>query len=314
MFRKISSITASLLFGLLFFSSPTFAKEAAKPAIWLQISPVSNRVMLAPGRTLEYNFSVENIGSEEFSYKIYPAAYSVNNEEYDINFAKQTKRTQLSRWIKFRQADGTWVNQLNLKLTPGKKEIIKYQVNVPKDIPSGGQYATIFAESEPSDKNTKMSGIKTISRVGLVVFGNTSGDTRQKAEITDYKFTSFLTKGQISSHSRIKNSGNTDFAAHYKFNIQSLFGKEIYNKELSYDVLPSTTRRVSLKWDDTPGFGIYKVTYKVSALDQSRSETKIVLIMPVFIIVIMLVLLTLSIIWIIILFRKRRQRKSKLIV
>lgn len=314
MFRKLSTIALSCLFGLLIFSTSTFAKEAVKPAIWLQISPVSNRVMLAPNKNLEYNFTVENIGSEEFSYKVYSAAYAASNEDYDINFTKQTKRTQLSRWIKFRQADGAWVDQLNLKLAPGKKEVIKYQVNVPKDVPAGGQYATIFAESEPSDKGSQTSGIKTISRVGLIVFGNTSGDTRQKAEITDYNFTSFLTKGQISSTSRIKNSGNTDFAAHYKFNIQSLFGKEIYNKEISYDVLPDTARRVNLKWEETPGFGIYKVTYKVSALDQTRSETKIVLIMPVFVIIIMLVLLTLSIIWIIILFRKRRQRKSKLIV
>lgn len=314
MLKRLSTIIAGAILGLIFLAAPVSAKEAPKPAVWLQISPVSNRVSLVPEQSLEYNFTVENIGAEDFSYKIYAGTYTASGEDYNISFTKETKRTQLQRWIKFKNTDGSWADHLDLSLAAGKKQVINYQVTVPKDLPAGGQYATIFAEAEPNTNGGNTSGIKAISRVGLLVFGSTSGNTRHKAEITDYHLDSFLTKGQISATAKVKNSGNTDFATRHKFTVQSLFGKEIFNKEIVYDVLPATERRVRVKWDKTPHIGIYKVSYKVSALDKKQSETKIVLIMPVTAIVILLMLLTLSIIWIIILFRKRKQRKSKLIV
>jgi hypothetical protein len=67
-------------------------------------------------------------------------------------------------------------------------------------------------------------------------------------------------------------------------------------------------------WEDTPAFGIYRITSSMNALDKSSSTTKIVLIIPIFMIVILLMLLTITIAWFIILYRKRQAQKSKLII
>lgn len=284
------------------------------PAIWLQISPVSNRVTLTPGKELDYNFTVSNIGSESFSYHVYATPYSVTDEDYNINFKDDTNRTQVSRWIKFYQEDGTLSDTAQYTIGVGEKQTINYQISVPENVPEGGQYATIFAESDEVEGAMSGSGIKTVSRVGLIVYGRTEGETDDSAEITEYSVPTFMTKGSISALSKVKNVGNTDFEAQHEFTVKSLFGKELYSKSIIYNVLPDTERRINLEWDNTPMLGVFQVSYSVSALDQARSGTKIVVILPIYVIVLALVLLTFLIIWAIILIRKRRERRSRLLV
>lgn len=293
-------------------SAPVHADSTA-PAVWLQVSPVSERVVLNPGQSLDYQFNVENIGSEAFTYKVYATPYSVTNKSYELNFSAENERTQISRWISFRDDAGNFVQEATFNIEPGDKQTIAYRVTVPGSVPDGGQYATIFAESIPKNSNSQTSGIKTVSRVGLVVYGRSSGDTINEAEITDYKFDSFLTSGAVSSDATVKNSGNTDFETRYKLIVKSLFGKTIFEKESVYDVLPDTERDVSVEWPDTPLFGIFRVTSSISALDKSEDHTKIVMIIPTFILIIMLVVLTILIVWLIMIIRKRKEQKSRLV-
>lgn len=289
---------------------------AASPAIWLQISPVSNKVTLKPGEKLEYNFTVSNIGSEDFGYHVYAAPYSVTDEDYDVSFSSENNRTQISRWIEFEGSDGNWTDEVHYNISAGEKQTIKYRVSVPDSIPAGGQYATIFAESDEVEGDIESSGIKTVSRVGLIVYGRTDGDTIDEAVITDYNVPTFMITGPISANARIENNGNTDFEVLYNLNVQSLFGKQLYSKEGSYNVLPDTARKIETVWEETPSLGVYKVQYKVAALNNSVVEdhTKIVIIAPVFVIIITIILLTFIVFWTIILVRKRKERKSRTLV
>ncbi|MBQ3410044.1 hypothetical protein IJG66_01650 [Candidatus Saccharibacteria bacterium] len=326
--KKISTIAlAAVLAASAIIVPPAFADDEAtvtnttestteeKPDVWLQISPVSNRISLVAGQSLEYAFNVENIGSKTFSYHVYAAPYSVENENYDANFSRETSRTQLSRWITFYDGNegDNFVSTAGFTINPGEKQTIRYMVSVPADIPEGGQYATIFAESD-NNGATSGSGIKTVSRVGLVIYGRTAGDTREEAEITEYTLKGFLTSGQITGTTTIKNTGNTDFESTYSLIVKSLFGKDLYEKNQVYDVLPDTERHLSLSWPDTPMFGIFQVTASVAAMNASKEETKLVLVIPMFVIIIMLILLTIMIVWIIILIRMRKGQRSRLIV
>ena len=292
------------------------AEEAKKPDVWLQISPVSNRVTLEAGKTFEYTMTVENIGAKAFSYKVYAAPYSVTSGSYEINFSNETPRTQITRWISFKDKDGSWTDGYTAKIKPGKKQTVEYRVVVPDDIPEGGQYATIFAESIPSSDSTSGSttGIKTVSRVGLVIYARTNGTTNENAEITDHYLTNFLTEGSIDSGAKITNAGNTDFEATYSLVVKSLFGKTLYEKSIVNDVLPDTSRDVQLTWEDTPLFGIFHVTSGVTALSQTDNKVKIVLVIPVFMIIITIILLTILVAWLIILVKRRKDQKSRLIV
>lgn len=316
----IAAVATVLGIGAAVLSAPetkTYAEEASdttKPAVWLQISPVSNRVSLSKGGKYDYSFTVSNIGSESFSYHVYAAPYSITSEDYAVSFSTETNRTQVSRWIQFYDNEGNLSDTASFKIESGETQSVSYRITVPDDIPDGGQYACIFAESDETEGSVSGSGIKTVSRVGLIVYGRADGDTVDKAEIKDIDVPTFMTSGKISATSKVENSGNTDFEAVYGLNIKSMFGRQLYEKNSSYNILPDTERKVKMEWEETPFMGIFQVHYVVRALDQMEEFTKIVVIMPIFVIVLAIILLTLIIIWIIILIRKRRERKSRLLV
>lgn len=317
--KLVPALVVAFLCALGVTVSPTFAEEPAEtPAIWLQISPVSNRITLNPGEIIEDEFTVENIGTDAFDYKVYATPYyatstAENNYGYDLNFSVENNYTQIARWVKFADVNGNYAENVTFHVNPGEKQTIKYRVEVPNDIPAGGQYATLFAESIDNSPQ-ESTGIKTVSRVGLVLYANANGETRQEASISDYDFTKFLLGGKLKASAKVTNNGNTDFSASYKYTVKTLFGKTLLEKEESYFLLPETTRAINFEWGETPFMGIFQVTYKVSALGTTEEHSSVVLVLPIFMMIIALVLLTIIIIWIIILIRKRNERKSRLLV
>ena len=278
----------------------------------IQISPVENRVTLNENEVNEYTFNVDNTGSEGYSFKVYANPYSVVNEQYSPSFSNQNAHTQVSRWITFKNDAGEYGQEATYSVEAGQRKEVTYKITVPSDIPGGGQYAIVFVEAIPKDDNS--GGIRTVSRLGLRVFGRTNGETKESAEILNHNMDSFYMSGKIKTNGTVKNSGNADFNAIFKFKVEKIFGGVVYEDSKGYDVLPETTRTIEMLWEDTPAFGIYRITSSMNALDQSSSTTKIVLIIPIFMIVILLMLLTITIAWFIILYRKRQAQKSKLII
>ncbi|MBQ3309782.1 hypothetical protein IJG78_03875 [Candidatus Saccharibacteria bacterium] len=300
-----------------FADESTTSGETVESSSWLQVTPVSSRVILRPGHNLEYSMIVSNIGTEKFNYSVYTAPYSIVDEDYNISFSNETNRTQLSRWIQFINEDGTLTDKYKGSLEPGEKHTVNYRITVPDDVPSGGQYATIFAQTDSDDKTSDTSGIKTVSRIGLIVYGRTNGETIDAAEITDYNISGFMNQGPITATAKVKNVGNTDFETKYSFVVKSITGNEICNQSEDspsnhYNVLPDTERRLNAECDTKTAMGVFWATYKVTALDQVREETKLVIILPVYMIVIMIILLTLLVVWIIMIVRKRKERKARL--
>jgi len=283
----------------------------------MQISPVVNSFDIRAGSSQNYTFTLENTGSEDFSFKLYTTPYNVADENYTNDFQKETSYNQITRWVTFQDDSGSFVPNPVMKLAAGEKRTIVYRVNVPDDIPDGGQYGIIMAEtvsdSAGSGEGTAMQ-IATVSRVGLILLGHGEGETNGTAEITDYDFTKFFSSKGIAASATVKNKGNTDFTAKYTLTIKSIFGKTLYNNEEGFAVLPETSRKFSTSWEDAPLFGVFLAKYTVSALDTKQEETHVVMILPVFVIVIMVLLLTSIIIWTIMLIRKRKERSSRLVV
>ena len=304
------------LFYALFCQNSIIVKaneSTDKPAIRIQISPVDNRPTLNAGETSDFTFNVDNTGTEAYDFKVYVNPYSVTNEQYSPNFSNQNSHTMVSRWITFKNDAGEYVNETKYSVEPGQRKEVPYRITVPNDIPGGGQYAIIFVEAIPKE-DSAVSGIRTVSRLGFRIIGRTNGETKESAEIIKHNMDSFYMSGKVKSSAVIKNSGNADFSAISKIKVEKFFGGTIFEDGKSYDVLPETTRDIETVWEDTPAFGIYRITSSISALDQTKSTTKIVLIIPIFMIIILLMLLTITIAWFIILYRKRQAQKSKLII
>ncbi len=281
---------------------------------WIQVSPVSARVVLRPGTELDYSLIVSNVGTDSFNFSVYAAPYTIIDEDYNVSFSNETNRSQIVRWIKFINDDGSLVDTYKGSVAPGAKKSVNYRVTVPNDIPAGGQYATIFAQTEPAETDANTSGLKTVSRIGMVVYGRTEGETEEAAEITEYHLPTFLTGGPVKASSVVKNTGNTDIEARYTYTINSIVGSEVHKKETAYNILPDTSRRQEFSWDNSQPMGIFKATYRVEVLGEVHEETHLLIILPIYMIVIAIILLTVLTIWIIMLVRKRRERKSRLMV
>lgn len=322
---KLIPAIAILFGGTFCFPTSVIAEGEEKgdmptPDIWLQISPVSKRTKIAPSEVQDGDFIVENIGAKDFDYKVYATPYyATSGENYDWNFTIENSYTQIARWITFENKDGEYVKEATFHIKTGEKQTVKYRINTPADVPAGGQYAALFAQSleDDSKKEDATAGIKTISRVGMVLYAKADGNTRDVAEISNYSFDKFKFSGNLKATATIKNDGNTDFTASVDYTVKTLFGKELYSLpegQKAYILLPETERTVNVEWADTPFMGIFQVNYKVSALNQVKDQSSIVLVLPIFVGIIALLLLTVVVIWIIILIRKRNERKSRLLV
>lgn len=271
----------------------------------LQISPTMKRLDLKPGSSETGEMTVRNAGEVEFSFKVYAAPYTVVGDNYEPNFTNETNYTQISRWISFEGEQYT--------IAPDKEQIIKYTVNVPEDVPAGGQYATIFAETINEDA-AEASGIQAVSRVGMIVYASIDGDTRTSAEIIKFELPTFYSAfnvPDVTATARVKNTGNTDFEAIYRIKVEPIIGGVVYDDEQVQVVLPDTEREAELTWPDTPLLGVFKVSFSVTAGEANQEIVTTVLVMPPWLIVIVLLLLTLLIIWIIIKLKRRGQLKSK---
>lgn len=310
-------ILASLAVLALAVAATVAKANPVSAAAVMKISPVANAVYIEAGGEQNYQFTLENTGSEDFKFRLYTAPYNVTNEDYDVDFSTSTSYNQITRWITFQDDSGSFVSEPTLSLKAGEKRTIIYRISVPNDIPDGGQYCIIFAESisdSDSDSGAVSVGLSSVSRVSLIILGHGNGDTRGTSEITDFSLTGFFTTGEIESTAKVKNTGNTDFLAVYSLAIDSLFGTPLYSATDNFVVLPGTERKFTTSWGDTPAFGVFRAKFSVEAVDQNREESRIILIMPAFVIVIMLLLLTSIVVWTIILIRKRKERSSRLVV
>lgn len=314
--KTLLAIVLAFALGLGLVAPTVFAEDGEFDNIAPELSvvPATASVSLKPGASVDYSLVVTNDKPEDLKITAYAAPYSIRNEEYDVDFESETPRTQLSRWIKFVNGDGSVTDTYKTVVPGNSKAYVNYRITIPEDIPAGGQYASIFVQTGDSEKQMESSGLQAVSRVGVILYGRGLGETDERAEITETSVPAFMPSGPITASALVKNTGNTDIEVEYSFTVNSIVGAELYHAEGKDPILPDASRRIKSEWENTQPMGIFRVSYRVSTLDQVYETSKLVIILPVYMIVLAVFILTLLIIWIIILVRKRRERKSRLVV
>lgn len=292
----------------------------------ISISPVSKVLELEPSKTYDDFFKITNNGKAPLNFEAYASPYSYTyseeSEEYQLGFSKENSYTQITRWITFCDQDGNYVTNPKFVAPAGETVEVHYRITTPSSIPAGGQYAVLFAHTF-SDDTEDVSGIKTEASPGLVVYGRSAGDTIVKGTVSDSAIHKTLTvdgntKNIINASSKVVNEGNVDFMAIGSMKVTGIFGRTYYettgnNGKVS--VIPESGAVVSDQWDDTPYFGLFNVSWTITAAEgEPETITATVLILPVPIIILMILLLTIIIIWIIIVVRKRKERRSRFMV
>lgn len=329
-FLRISCILSLLMVGTIFcFPKTTFAEgeeveEALKAATSISISPVNKIMKLEPNSVYEDSFNVTNGSNNKMDFEVYASPYSYvfseDENEYRLGFSNETAYTQIVRWITFKDKYGNYTSNPKYTAGPGETIEVSYKVSTPSSIPNGGQYAVLFAHTLSA--TTTSNGIRTEASPGLVLYGRSMGETISSAEISNLSIEKTMRNGEenkniINASAKVKNTGNVDFMAYGKLKVSGLFGGLYYetpSDQGMISIIPETELTVSDKWEETPYFGLFRVTWSVEAAGENETITQMILILPAPIIVFMILLLTIIIIWIIIMVRKRKERRSRFMV
>jgi len=332
--QKIIVATFAVFLGTTFVTTNNvFSEEGEKTTenqvigTSISISPVSKILQLNASSVYEDTFTVSNNGSSDMRFETYAApyaySYSESDDSYQLGFNKENTYTQITRWITFRQTDGTYAEKATFVVAPGTSVEVAYKITTPESIPAGGQYAVLFAHTLTADPTS--SGIKTEASPGLVIYGRAQGETKASSEISNMKIdTIMLVENQekqiINASAKVKNTGNVDFMASGKLKVTGIFGQVYYETQgisakSRVSIIPESELPVSDSWDETPFFGLFNVEWTVTGSGgASETITRFVAIIPPAVIITAILLLTIITVWIIIVLRKRKERRSKFMV
>ena len=329
--------TLITVLGFGFFAINTYAEggevsdESSEtteaPKTSLTLMPVSKTLQIASDSVYDGTLSATNDGSEEIKVEVYAAPYSYVYSEsedlYKLGFNNENNFTQISRWIKIKDANGDYVTRPSFTIPSGETLEVDYQIATPSNIPAGGQYAVIFVQTVSGNINA--SGIRTEASAGMVVYGHsTEGDIDTSSEIRDMTIgqgtrseDGSSTNNHIYGSAKVKNTGNVDFFAKGTLRVDPIIGFSAYETDASSSttsVIPESERVIADEWTETPDFGIYKVTWTVTAGEKSEITERVIFLFNPIAIIITIIVLTILVIAFIIGVRKRKERRSRLAV
>lgn len=301
-------------------------EQTDAPKTSLTLSPVSRTLTIASNQTYDGTMNVTNDGDGEMKIEVHasPYSYIYSSEEdlYKLGFNSQNNFTQISRWITIKDKNGNYVENPTFKIPAGETLVVEYKITTPDNIPAGGQYAVIFVQTVSDD--TTASGIQTEASAGMVIYGHSSeGEVQLTAEIRDMEIgqgTSTdenVKNNNFYGRAKVKNTGNVDFFARGKLKVEPIIGFSSYetaDNASAPSIIPESERVVEDEWKETPDFGLFKVTWTVSAGETSETIERVVFLISPVAIIITIIVLTIIIVGIIIVVRKRKERRSRLAI
>lgn len=290
-------IVLTAILGLVHGSSAAAQQQGNEERITL--SPAVSRPELDAGQVVAGKLTIINDGQVGYEFLVYARPFSVSGEGYDPNYTEINERTEAYQWVSF---DNT-----EYRLEPGESVEVGYTVRVPKDAASGGHYAVLFAETQPPAGSANVARKK---RVGSLLYMNVSGDTRLSGSLESWGAPFWQKRRPVTSQLRIRNDGNTHFQADLQATYTNILGKKQFELNQQLLILPGTTRRVPVTWQNTPTLGLFKASGTVTFLDQTHNlPTQWVLLLPVRIVAVFVsvIVVLLIILWL----KKRKNSKHK---
>lgn len=314
MLKKLTSFL--LLLGCVFAASlSTSPVSALEPGdVVVQVEPAEQNLELVPGETFSSSFKVKNIGRLAFSFTLSTKPFQILNDNYEPDFSTENNYTLLKNWISFEDQD--------YHLEPDAEVEVFYHVDVPFDVPAGGQYAAIVVETRDSiDQN---SLFHTISQVATILYGEVAGESRHEGSLTSHDLPKVLFGKPISASVTIANSGNTDFHISHQLALYNFFtGNQVFGSTPTDDetneksgtansrVMPGNERTNILTWEGSPKLGVFKAVQTISFLDQSYTFEQIIFLCPIWLVGGVVFLVILMLVWLILRARSRKRSRPQ---
>jgi hypothetical protein len=267
--RLVAGLFIGLLFSVFHGGQATAATSGPES---ITLSPVSKYYKLDPGETRNDELTVINDGTTPYSFTVYTKPYSVKDENYEPDFVTVGRNATISSWIK--------PERTSYFLEPGESTKVVYTITAPKDAAPGGHYGVIFAETQPMTA-TEGTSVQRKKRVGTIIYATVNGEYRVGGKFLSVSTPTFQFKPPLQSDITVENTGNTDFAVSMTHTVSDVFGNQKFTESKNYQVLPKTTRKTTLQWQQAPNIGLYKVTVSADFLDENTRRDTYVLMAPV---------------------------------
>lgn len=262
-------VAGLMVIGVVF--APTVS--AVDPIESMTLSPTEKRHTVKQGEVARDSFVIFNDGQTAYNFTVYAAPYSVRGENYESDFARDTKLSDAYKWVQFEKT--TW------RVEPRQKVTVPYTLTVNSGVPSGGHYGVIFAEQQPTNA-TEFDGnrIDRKKRLGMLLYVNVGGVNDIRPEVKSTRIDFYQPVAPMTATVRIASLGSTDFTATVRFVVMDVLGNVKYQKTNEYTVLPETTRAIEMDWRDSPWFGLYKVHTETVAAGKMVAGDGYVLVAP----------------------------------
>lgn len=269
--RKISRIILGLGIALVLVGGMIgpLQANAADPIEEMTISPTEKHYEVNPGETISDSFVILNSGQTVYDFITYSSPYSVSNGSYDAQYDVNAPRSDAYKWVQMNTTQ--WHAEVRQTTT------IPFTLRVPANASPGGHYGIIFAETKAQDD---AAGIARKKRIGIVLYVKVKGDIVNEGRVTNIATGWFYSHPPVTATVTIEDKGNTDFTAQSKMTVTDLFGGVKYTGSKDYNVLPGTTRDVSLTYDDPPWFGLFKVKVEATVMGNTTTRESFVLVAP----------------------------------
>lgn len=237
----------------------------------ITLSPAVSRPALEAGQTISGKLTVINDGTSDYTFRLYARPFSVTGEQYDPNYTEVNERTQAYQWVQFDRTEA--------QLAAEERIEVAYTVSVPENAAPGGHYAVLFAETQPPQGENE--NVVRKKRVGSLLYMTVAGEFISSGSLLDLETDLLQTKRPVTAGIRIQNDGNVHFPAMVNAHYSTIFGNKRFELNQESLILPGTTRRIPIVWENTPYFGIFKTGGSVDFLDRTEElPTRWVILAP----------------------------------
>jgi len=225
----------------------------------LVVSPTKYDLKMKPGETSSQDIVVANrtgktqtmeFSVEDFEGSGDPAQATVFMGDEDGNWSAR-------HWIEPELG--------SIVLNQGETVTFSAKITVPKGAEPGGHYAALFSSSDMETTDEQGSAISITSRVGCLFLITVSGNIVEEGNLSPIEAPFFAEYGPLEIGLVFNNTGNVHLRPMGRIVITNFLGQtvaEIPVKE--WVVLPESSRRNLVEWDQHYLFGRYSVRAEIT--------------------------------------------------
>jgi hypothetical protein len=252
--KRILLLLAATAFALLSLAPLALAEEPRTKQA-LSLSPVTEELVVDPGKTYDREVTLSNLSAIPLPIKGYARAFVATDEEGGVDTPDDTDPGAVQNWFKLDAPD--------FILQPNTTRKIKVSIQVPRNTPPGGHYATLFFESLVPREALSESSLYLSQRIGGLYFFVVSGRLIREGRFEQFNTKPFWQNGPIEFDLAFRNSGNIHLKPVSEVVLTDMFGRVVSSTtDEGQRVLPGGLRRWKMEIPQTWLLGRYTATLR----------------------------------------------------